>query len=245
MHKNQASISTQDGACRAYFITPDGAGPWPAVILYGDAGGMRPAMLTMAERLASSGFAVLVPDLFYRFGPYAPLVPTEVFNGDVGAILGPLIATTGVDKAARDTEAFIAYLDSRNDVVGTRFGAVGFCMGGGLAIAAAGTFPTRIAAVASFHGGNLATAALDSPHLLVPGIAAELYVASAANDDTYPAAMAGRFEDALTQAEVRYVAETYQEAAHGWMVPDFPTFSPSAADRGWTQLVALLDRSLR
>src|SRR3546814_11624893 len=84
----------------------------------------------MAQRLADAGYIVLLPDLFYRYGPYGPLVPTEVFKGDVGAILGPLMATTGNVKAAEDTAGFLAYLDTRTDVAGDKVGAVGFCMGG-------------------------------------------------------------------------------------------------------------------
>ncbi len=241
----QVSIHTQDGDCRAYITTPSGDGPWPAVILYGDAGGIRPAMLDMAQRLANAGHVVLLTDLYYRYGPYAPLVPAEVFKGDVGAILGPLMATTGTDKAAEDTGAFLAYLDTRKDIAGAKVGAVGFCMGGGMAIAAAAAYPQRFAAVASFHGGNLASDAPTSPHLRVGGLAATLYIAAADKDDSYPPAMAARMEDALAKAGVQYQTETYSGAMHGWMVPDFPVHDAAAADRGWAALLALFDRTLR
>lgn len=207
-------IQTQDGPCPADVLTPEGAGPWPAVIFYGDAGGMRPAMRDMAARIADDGYLVLLPDLYYRFGPYAPLVPADVFQGDAGAILGPLIATTGTDKAARDTDALLAYLDSRSDVAGRQVGAVGFCMGGGLALAAAARHPARFAAVASFHGSRLATDAPASPHWLVPALTAEVCIASAENDDSYPPAMAQRFEAALAAAGVRPASEEYP-APHG------------------------------
>ena len=245
MPTEQISIRTLDGDCPAYVMTPDGTGPWPAVIFYGDAGGIRPAMREMAGRLADAGYAVLLPDLFYRYGPYGPLVPKEVFKGDVGAILGPLIATTGTARASEDTAAFLAYLDTRKDIAGSKAGAAAFCLGGRLAIAAAANHPSRFAAVASFHGGNLATDAPDSAHLLVPGLAAELYIASADKDDSYPAPMAARLEDALAKSGVRYRAELYAGALHGWMVPDFPVYDPDAADRGWAAMLALFDRTLR
>ena len=203
------------------------------------------AMQEMATRLADAGYLVLLPDLFYRYGPYGPLVPKEVFKGDVGAILGPLMATTGNDKSAEDTGAFLAYLDTRTDVAGAKIGAVGFCMGGGMAISAAATYPRRFAAVASFHGGNLATDAPTSPHLLVPGLAAEVYIASADSDDSYPASMAARLEDALTKAGLPYRAEIYTSASHGWMVPDFPVFDSDSANRGWKALLDLFYRTLR
>jgi carboxymethylenebutenolidase len=245
MPTEHVTIRTLVADCRAYVMSPSGEGPWPAVIFFGDAGGIRPAMQEMATKLADAGYVVLLPDLYYRYGPYGPLIPSEVFKGDVGAILGPLMATTGNDKAAEDTAAFLAYLDTREDVAGVKMGAVGFCMGGGMAIAAAATYPKRFAAVASFHGGNLACDAPTSPHLLLPQLAAEVYVASAEGDESYPAPMATRFEDALTEAGVRYRAECYPGAAHGWMVPDFPVYDPDAAERGWKTLVELFDRTLR
>ena len=244
MPNEQITIRTRDGECTLRIATPAADGSWPAVIFYMDAGGIRPAVIEMAQRLADAGYVVLLPDLFYRYGAYGPFVPKEVFAGDFRAILGPLMATTGNDKAAEDTEAFLASLDARGDVAGRKVGAVGFCMGGGMALAAAGTYPDRFGAVVSFHGGNLAPDARPSPHLLAPQLEAEVYIAAAENDGSYPPQMAERFENALTQAGVRYRTETYP-AAHGWMKPDFPVYDHAAAERGWTEMLALFDRTLQ
>ena len=244
MSEEKTTIATKDGTCAALVLTPAKAGKSPAVIFYMDAGGIRPAMIRMAERLAAGGYVVLLPDLYYRFGAYGPLVPKEVFKGDAMAVLGPLMATTDNTKAAADTAAFMAYLDNRSDVAG-RFGAVGFCMGGGMAMTAAATYPDRFGAIASFHGGNLATDAPTSPHLLAPRLRAEAYIAAAENDDHYPPEMAKRLEAVLSEAGVRYRAETYAGAAHGWMVSDFPVFNEAASDRGWTNMLTLFDRTLR
>nr|WP_310522731.1 dienelactone hydrolase family protein [Polymorphobacter sp.] len=243
MPNEQVLIDTADGACPVGVFTPAGCGPWPAIIFYMDAGGIRPAVTEMARRLAGAGYVVLLPDLYYRYGAYGPFVPAEVFAGDFRAILGPLIATTGNDKAAADTGALLAWLDSRADVAGRRVGAVGFCMGGGMALAAAGTCPDRFAAVASFHGGNLATDAPASPHVFAARLEAEIYIAAAENDASYPPAMAERLEAALTQGGVNWRAETYP-AAHGWMKPDFPVYDHAAAERGWTAMLALFGRTL-
>ncbi len=243
MPNEQVTVRTRDGDCPCHVMIPASGGPWPAVIFYMDAGGIRPAVLDMAQRLADAGYVVLLPDLFYRYGPYGPFVPKEVFAGDFRAILGPLMATTGNDKAAEDTEALLAYLDTRRDVAGRKVGAVGFCMGGGMALAAAGAYPDRFAAAASFHGGNLATDAPTSPHLSAPRLKAEVYVAAAENDGSYPPEMAERLETALAQADVRYRTETYP-AAHGWMKPDFPVYDHEAAERGWTAMLAFFDRTL-
>lgn len=128
-------------------------------------------------------------------------------------------------------------------VTGRRVGAVGFCMGGGMAIAAAAAFPDRFGAVASFHGGGLATDAPTSPHLGAPQLKANVYIVAAADDRSYPPEMASRLEAALTDAGVRFRSETYP-AAHGWMMPDFPVYDRDAAERGWSELNRVFKRTV-
>ncbi|WP_110657153.1 dienelactone hydrolase family protein [Salinicola halimionae] len=243
MPHEQIVIVTHEGECKTHIFTSGDKPGGPAVVFYMDAGGIRPAVLAMAQRLADAGFVVLLPDLFYRYGPYGPFDPQEVFKGDVRAILGPLMATTGISRSVADTEAFLTYLDTRTDVRGSKVGAVGFCMGGGMAIAAAGSWPDRFTAVASFHGGNLATDAVDSPHIFVDTLKAELYMAVAENDASYPPSMAEQFEHSLTKAKVRYQTEIYS-AAHGWMKPDFPVYDEEAAEYGWQQMLEFFSRTL-
>ncbi len=188
MSSEQVSIRTQDGDCPAYVFTPSVSGRRPAVIFYMDGLGIRPTLFEMGQRLAEHGYVVLVPDLFYRAGSYEPLDPKEVFaSGDVRAAIGHLFASTDNRRAAEDTEAFLAYLAGRQDVAGTKVGTTGYCMGGGISLTAAGTYPDRIAAAASFHGGNLATDSELSPHLLAPAIAARVYVAGARPGQLVPA----------------------------------------------------------
>jgi carboxymethylenebutenolidase len=244
MREEQVSIQEDEGRCRAWVMTPGGVGPWPAVIFYMDGFGIRPGMLQMARHLSSKGYVVLLPDLFYRFGEYAPLEPAEVLKGDVRARVGPMMASTDTQRAARDTAAFIAYLDTRSDVAGRKLGTVGFCLGGGMALAAAAYYPDRVAAAASFHGGQLATDEPTSPHLLLPKMKAELYIAIADNDPSYPREMDERFQAALQAAGVRSKCELYPGKAHGWMKPDLPMYDATAAERGWNELLALYARAL-
>ncbi|MGH8234946.1 MAG: dienelactone hydrolase family protein [Rhodanobacteraceae bacterium] len=241
----EVAIRTLDGQCPTHVFTPDGSGPWPAIIVYMDAFGIRPVLMQIGERLAGSGYLALVPDLFYRYGAYGPLDPKEVFAGDFRAMVGPLMASTDNFKATQDTEALLAYLDTRDDVTGNKVGTVGFCMGGGMAIAAAGTYPERVAAAASFHGGRLATDDPASPHLLAPKIRAELYIAVADKDGSCPPEMVERLKKALDDAGVRYRCELYRGASHGWMKPDFPVYDEAAAERGWSEMFALFDRVLK
>jgi carboxymethylenebutenolidase len=241
----QVSIRTRDGECPTHVLTPDGAGPWPAVIFYMDGLAMRPTLVEMAARLAASGYVVLLPDMFYRYGPYPPLDPKIVFAGDFRKSVGPIMSTTNYRKAAEDTEGFLAYLDSRDDVAGKAIGTTGYCMGGGMSLTVAGTYPDRVAAAASFHGGGLASDDPISPHLLAPQIEAEVYVAGADNDAGYPVEMEAKLDKALTDAGVTHVCEIYPGAAHGWMMPDFPIYDEAAAERGWAELLALYARTLR
>ena len=245
MKHEEITIRTGDGDCPAHVFAPAGAGSRPAVIVYMDAFGIRPALLQVGKRLADGGYAVLVPDLFYRYGAYGPLDPKEAFVGDFRAMVGPLMATTNNLKAARDTEALLAYLDTRDDVARDKIGTLGFCMGGGMAITVAGTYPDRVAATAIFHGGRLATDDATSPHLLAPKIRAELYIAVADNDRSCPPEMVERFKQALDDEGVRYRCEVYRGASHGWMKPDFPVYDAAAAERGWSELFALFDRALK
>lgn len=246
MAHEQISIPTAEGDCPTHVFTPEGKSSSPAVIVYMDALGMRSAVLDVAKRLAENGYLALLPDLFYRSGDYQIPTPKEAFaSGNLMKIIGPFITATGPERAAEDTRYFIEYLDTRSDLEGHKVGTVGFCMGGGMALAAAGTWPDRVAAAASYHGGGIASDNTDSPHLLAPQMKAEIYVAGADNDDSYPAKMAERMETALTEAGVQHRCEIYEGALHGWMMPDFPVYNPDAADRGWREMLALFDRNLR
>ena len=245
MAYEEVLIRTADGDCPVHVLTPEGAGPWPAVIIYMDAGGIRPTLIDMGRRLAENGYVTLVPDTFYRAGPYDLPSPREMIaSGDFMARIGPLMATTSPDKAAADTRYYLDYLDSRPDVKGKKVGTVGFCMGGGMALAAAGTYPDRVAAAASYHGGRLATDAPNSPHLLAPTMKGEIYVAGADNDQSYPLEMHDKLKAAFDEAGVHYRAEIYEGAIHGWMKPDFPVYNEEAAERGWREMLALFARTL-
>jgi carboxymethylenebutenolidase len=240
------TIRTADGDCPASVFTPTGQGPWPAIIFFMDGLGIRPGLFAMAQRLADTGYVVLLPDMFYRAGPYEPMDPKAVFAvGSIRSALGHLFASISNERAASDTAAFLSYLDSRTDVAGTKVGTTGYCMGGAMSLTAAGTYPDRIAAAASFHGGNLATDDPQSPHLLASMMKGRIYVVGADKDDSYPPAMAERLDRALTEAGVDHCCEIYEGALHGWTMADFPIFDAVAAERHWQALADLFGSTLR
>jgi carboxymethylenebutenolidase len=246
MSRLEVTIKTRDGICPASVFTPaDIVGPWPAVIFFMDGLGIRPAMWEMGQRLADGGYLVLLPDLYYRFGSYPPKNPSQVLADPV--LLKELmkfVTSLDRDRKISDAGAFIEFLSSRPEVKGDRFGATGYCMGGNASLTAAGAFPDRFAAVASFHGGNLATDQPDSPHLFVKNITGRVYVAGAIEDASFPEEQKNRLEKALTDAGVDHVVETYPGARHGFAVPDVPVFDPTAAEHHWAALFRLFHETL-
>lgn len=246
MPRLSLTIPTRDGECPASFFTPaEGAGPWPGVIFFMDGLGIRSTMWEMGQRLADLGYAVLLPDLYYRAGPYAPMKPAQVFaDPQAKDNLMRLIGSLDRDRKVADAGTFIEYLLQRPEVKGTRLGATGYCMGGNIALTAAGAYPDRFASIASFHGGGLATEAPDSPHRSVHGITGRVYVAGAVEDAHFTDEQKAKLEQALTEAGVRHQVETYAGAHHGFAVPDHPAFNAAAAERHWQMLSTLFAQTL-
>lgn len=237
-------MRTPDGSCPSILATPDGEGSWPAVIMFMDAGGVRPAMITMAEHLADLGYSVLLPEMYYRHGVYEPFDPRTAFSdADELARLRRMLGGLTKAMAASDAGAFLDFLAARPEVVGTRVGTTGYCMGGGLSLTAAAHHPDRIAAAASFHGGNLASDAPDSPHLVVGRITGRVIVAGAQDDASFPPEQAALLERSLTEGDVDHTLEIYP-AHHGFAVPDNPTYDEAAAARHWRALEELYGATL-
>jgi carboxymethylenebutenolidase len=239
------SIDTRDGSCPAYVYRPDGDDVWPGVLVFMDGLGIRPAILEIGERLAANGYFVLLPDLYYRSGPYEPMNARAVFADPEQrkVLMEKFVALATPANVMSDTKAFLDYLAAHRDVKKGGIGTTGYCMGGLMSLTAAGTYPDRIAAAASYHGGRLATDAPDSPHRLAPKMKARIYVAGAIEDQSFPDDMKARLEQALTDAGVDHTVETYP-AKHGWVVRDTPVYDAAAAERHWKTLLALFGATL-
>jgi carboxymethylenebutenolidase len=245
MPQSRTSIRTRDGLMDTQIFTPSGLGPWPAVIFYMDALAIRPALEEMADRLAQSGYCVLLPDLFYRSAPVTPFNPAEVFKG--GPERDRLMAVIGSatsDRMMRDTAAMLDFISSQTNVVHGAVGTTGYCMGGRIAMLAAGTFPDQFAADGLLHSGGLATDKPDSPHLLASKVRARLYIGVAAIDHGFSDAERERVKEALDAAGVRYTMEVYPTVSHGFCVPDLPVYDKDAAERHWKELMKLLAEAL-
>jgi carboxymethylenebutenolidase len=242
MAKRDIQIKTSDGLAKAGLFR-SAAPAKAAIILYMDAFGPRPALDQMAERLAGDNYAILVPDLFYRNAPYGPFEARTAFSDEKRkAVITGLLGGTTQDMTIRDSGAFLDALDAEG-VTGP-VGTVGYCMGGARALNAAATYPDRIVAAASFHGGNLASDAADSPHRKAASIKARVYVGTAGVDRSFPPEQSARLAEALRGAEVDHVIENYADVAHGWCVPDHSAFNAAGAERHWKRLATLFAETL-
>jgi carboxymethylenebutenolidase len=239
-------IETRDGTCPSYVFRPKGDGPWPAVLFFMDGVGIRPALLEVGERLATYGYFVLVPDLFYRSGPYEPMDARVVFSDPEKrkVLMEKFFAHMSQANVMSDTRAFLDYLAAQPDVKPGGIGTTGYCMGGLMSLTAAGTYPDRIVATASYHGARLATDAPESPHRLASKIKSRVYIAGAIEDSSFTDEMKARLEAALTEAGVDHTIETYP-AKHGWVFRDTPVYDADATERHWQTLTALLDATLK
>ena len=246
MPMKKVEVQTPDGAAEGELYIPTGKGPWTGVTMYTDILGIRPGSQEMARRLAEAGYVVLLPNLFYR-GSKMPIFPFAPAFGEekTMARVGELRKSLTPDAMMRDVAAHADFLFAQAEVKKYKLGAVGYCMGGNLALRAAAASPAKVGAAASFHGSNLVTGAPDSPHLLAPGIKAHLYFGFAVEDKTMPPEAVAKLRAALDAANVSYEGETYEGARHGWMVPDHPMYNAPQSDRAWKKTLSFLHATLR
>lgn len=238
-------ITTPDGVADAYFVHPV-TGAHAAVLIWPDILGLRPAFRQMGERLAESGYAVLVVNPFYR-ELRAPVVPDGATFADAGIRdkVIPLMQALNATTHVTDARAFIAWLDQQPQVdTNRRIGTTGYCMGGPIVMRTAAAVPERIGAGASFHGGGLVTDRPDSPHLLVPQMQAGFLIAISEDDDEREPDTKNVLRAAFDEADLPAEIEVYTGAAHGWCPPDSAVYNEQLAERAWSRLLVLLNNTL-
>ncbi len=244
--EKDVEIKTPDGVADAALYYPEGKGSWPAVVVWPDVVSLRPAFREMGRRLASSGYVVLVPNLYYRVKK-APVVESgfNFASPEDRAKIMPMRATVTPEGTDKDAAAYIAFLDALPQTNNKKkVGVQGYCMGGPLAFRTAGISPSRVAAVASFHGGGLVTEAPTSPHLTLPASKAEYLICVADNDDKKDPADKEKLRVALDAAKRPNKIEVYAGAAHGWTVKGSQVYDEPSAEKAWAELLALYKRTL-
>lgn len=246
MSETNINIATADGTCNCYAFGAPGDAPAPAIIFYMDGLGIRPELRAMAQRLASNGYFVLLPNLYYRAGDYPPInVATMLTDEAQRNRMMALVQSVTNAGIVRDTTAFLDFLSKEPRVKGSHVGCVGYCMGGALVLTVVGTFPDRMAAGASIHGANLATDRPDSPHLLAPKMRGKVYVGVAEIDPWLQPGETERLLAALEAAGTNYTLEVYPGVQHGFAADGTPMYDRDAAERHWERILALFRETLR
>ncbi len=244
--ENDVTIKTSDGNCDAVFTHPTN-GAAPAVVIWTDILGLRPAFRDMARRLAGEGYAVLCPNPYYRTSKAPTFAPDFDFQAPGGReqAMSHAGKIQAPGAAERDAVAFVAWLDSQAAVKKTsKIGTTGYCMGGPLVMRTAAAVPDRIGGVGSFHGGGLVTDKPDSPHLLIPKMKARYLIAVADNDDKAQPGAKDILKTSFAAAKLPAEIEVYAEAMHGWCVPGSRVYHEAQAEKAWARLLATFKTAL-
>lgn len=246
MIERQLDIVTRDGACTTFVVHPDRGGPHPVILFLMDAPAIREELRDMARRLASVGYYVMLPNLYYRSGVMElwPWPTDPVALEKARERMFELMGSLSIPLVMSDCRAMLDFADADPAADASRVGAVGYCMSGPFAISAAAAFPDRVRAAASIHGVALMTEAADSPHLAARGKDAGFYFACAQIDRWFPEEMIAPLAADLKAHGVDAEVETYPAVEHGFVFPQRPAYDRPAAERHWERLFELFARKL-
>ena len=236
------SIPSPDGPIPAFLALPEGDEPAPAVIMLMDAPGIREELHRFARRVASAGFACVLPDMYYRLG--ALRFDLSRRDDRMTAVFGAAMASLGHERVAADCRAILDALDADDRVAAGPRGLVGYCMSGQYVLAAACRFPERVAAVAAFHGVRMVTEEPDSPHLGAAAIRAEMFLGFASDDPLVPDNVIPTLRDTFATHAIPHRIETYPGTRHGYSFPERDAYVEEAAEAGWEGMLDLFSRRL-
>lgn len=239
MIAREVDINTAGGAMNTFIVHPDEGGPFPVVVLLMDAPGIRPELHQMATRLATSGYFVVLPNLYYR--RVREFVAAQAQRSAMVAHMNSLSNA----MVCEDILEILEFLPGESAAKHEPIGVVGYCMSGPFAFAVAEALPEKIAAAASIHGVRLFTEAADSPHRYAQRITAELYFGCAEHDEWAPAQMMVELDSHLAGLGLNYRIETYPNTRHGFVFPNRgDIYDAAAAETHWSRLLALFARTL-
>jgi len=243
--EENVNVKTPDGVADAVLHYVKGK-KGPAVLVWTDIFGLRPAFRDMGKRLASSGYTVLTPNPFYRIGHAPQPAERPDFSTAEGrAKVGALISGLTVEAVNRDAGAYVDFLDGHPATnKHAKAGVVGYCMGGPFTLRTAAVRPGRIGAGVSCHGGSLVTDTPDSPHLLASKIHSPFYFAIAANDDMRQPDQKTKLREAFDAAKIPAGIEVYAGCNHGWCVVDGGAYNKEGAERAWAEMLKLYGTAL-
>jgi carboxymethylenebutenolidase len=247
MHETIEDVATSDGKMNSYFFCPEEGGPFPIVVFLIDSGGVREPLADLCRRLASVGYFVAMPNLYYRKVRYLDIQVdrlTDPAYGDRLDLMWQLHHSLSVSSVMSDVRALLAHLDKNEHASKGKVGSIGYCMSGRYSYAVAGTFHDRVAAAACIYGVRYFTDEADSAHLLTPKIGAELYVAMAQHDPYVPSEMQERLRGHLKSHGVNHRLEVFEGTHHGFGLPGRHAYDRPSAERLWERLFSLYRRNL-
>jgi carboxymethylenebutenolidase len=242
---SDVNVKTPDGTADSYFVHP-ATGKHPAVLIWPDVFGLRPAFKQMASRLAESGYSVLVVNPYYRKAK-APILPEGASFQDpkTREVVMPLMQSFSPEGEMSDAMAFGAWLDSQPSVdTSKKMGTTGYCMGGPFVFRTAAALPDRVGGAATFHGAGLVAMGPDSPHLLIPKTKAQFLIAIAESDDMRQPEAKTVLNDAFAKAGLKHEVEVYKGTMHGWCPPDSQVYDKDQAEKAWSRLLATFKEAL-
>jgi carboxymethylenebutenolidase len=247
MIEQENTVQTADGTLDMFVCHPEEGGPFPAVVLYMDAPGIREELRDMARRIGTMGYVAVLPNLYYRTGTEGnygyDLHKIHDEEAELNKMFECMYSLSNA-KVVADTGPILDYLKSHDQVIDGRVGCVGYCMSGQFVVAVGAAHP-EFAAIASFYGVGIITDKDDSPHLNAGNIKGELYMAFAAKDMWVPDDVLNALPRVMTDAGVKHRIEMYPDTDHGFAFPLRDAYSKPAAERHWERLAALYDRQLR
>lgn len=246
MIETVVDVETPDGAMETFICRPERGDPAPAVFLLMDAPGIREELYDMARQLATSGFAVILPNLYYRAGRDTKYDPSVLTKGSAEQVrMRAYRQHMTIPPAMTDVAALIAHAEGMEGVSADKVGVHGYCMSGPYALAAAARFPDRVAAAASFYGTWLVNEeAEESPHATLSQAKGELYISCAEYDDLAPLDMVAKLKSLFDASGARGELEIHAGVHHGFAFPGRWCYDRPAAERHWERLIALYRRNL-
>jgi carboxymethylenebutenolidase len=243
MIEQEFDITSRNGPISSFAVCPDEPGPFPAIILYMDAPGIREELRNLARRIAKEGYFCLLPDLYYRLGTLR-FDMTRAAEGRMQTIFAAMNSLTN-KLVADDTAAFLGWLDAEEHARPGPVGIIGYCMSGKFVTTVAARYPNRVAASASLYGVGIVTKEADSPHLLVPKIKGAIYYGFAEDDPHVAPETIPTLTDALKAAGTRHTIEVLPGTKHGYQFPEREVYDPEAAEASWAKIFAMWDEVLR
>jgi len=240
MIEHEIDLETDDGVMKTFIVHPEHDGPHPVVLYMMDAPSIRPALFEMASRLATAGYYVMMPYLFYRGSEYRIFGEEDADMHQRRELMGSINPT----NVLGDAEAMLEYAADDPNASEGDIGAVGFCMSGGLVVSIARAMPDRVAAVASIHGAWMVKDTPDSPHLNLDSVRAEIYLGWADNDATAPPEQMHEYCQCLDEAGIHYEIDFLTEAVHGYAPPHGTNYNREASELHWERVHSLFRRNL-